>query len=48
MVQIGFSLGATKEEIDRLLKCTGHKELYPRKTWDSIILYGLSNHLHSH
>lgn len=47
IVQIGFSLGATKEEIDKLLKCAGHKELYPRKTWDSIILYGLSNNLHS-
>ena len=47
IVQIGFSLGATKEEIDKLLKCAGHKELYPRKTWDSIILYGLSNSLPS-
>ena len=48
VIQIGIGLGATKEEIDKLLKYAGHKELYPRKIWDSIIIYGLNNKLNSY
>lgn len=45
VVKIGVNLGATKEEIDKLLKCAGHKELYPKRTWDCIVLYGLHHKL---
>lgn len=45
VVKIGVNLGATKEEIDKLLKCAGHKELYPKRNWDCIVLYGLHHKL---
>lgn len=41
LVKIGFALGATKDEMNQLLKYANHKELYPKNKWDAIILFGL-------
>lgn len=43
VVKIGVTLGITIDEMNKLLKCAGHKELYPKKVWDAIILFGLQN-----
>ena len=44
VVCIGFALKATQDEINKMLKYAGHKELYPRNMWDAIIISGLNNH----
>lgn len=42
VVCIGIALQATLEEINTMLKCAGHKELYPKNMWDAIIIFGLN------
>lgn len=42
VVLIGIALKATLEEINTMLKCAGHKELYPKNMWDAIIIFGLN------
>ena len=43
VVKIGVTLGVTVDEMNKLLKCAGHKELYPKITWDAIVLFGIQN-----
>ena len=40
-----FSLDATVEETQLLLKHCGHAQLYPKNRRDAIILYGLANNM---
>ena len=45
VIKVAFALKATVEETNLLLKSSGNKELYPRQVEDSIIEFGLRNHL---
>ena len=45
VIKVAFALNATVEETNLLLKSSGNKELYPRQEEDSIIEFGLRNHL---
>lgn len=45
VIKVAFALKATVEETNLLLKSSGNKELYPRQEEDSIIEFGLRNHL---
>lgn len=43
VIKIAFALRATETELNELLKLAGHKELYPKKKEDAIIIFGLKN-----
>lgn len=43
VIKLALTLKITKEEINELLKLSNHKELYPKKQEDAIILFGLKN-----
>ena len=45
VIKVAFALNATVEETNLLLKSSGNKELYPRQEEDSIIEFGLRNHM---
>ena len=45
VIKVAFAFKATVEETNLLLKSSGNKELYPRQEEDSIIEFGLRNHL---
>ena len=42
-IYMGFGLGTTEEETQRLLKCAGFAPLYPRLKRDAIILHGIAH-----
>ena len=43
VLKLGFGINATLEEMNRLLKLSGHKELYARNEEDAIIIFGIEN-----
>lgn len=45
LLRILLGLSCTREEIDRMLKLAGYKELYPRNKQDACIIFILEKHL---
>lgn len=43
VIKIALVMKITEEELNELLKLAGHKELYPKKKEDAIIIFGLKN-----
>lgn len=43
IIKIALVLNVTEEELNELLKLAGHKELYPKKKDDAIIIFGIKN-----
>ncbi len=45
VIQLAFGFGLTLEETQRLLKCAGHSELYPKVKRDVLFIYAINNRL---
>lgn len=45
IIKIAFGLHATEEELNRLLKLAGYKELYPRNECDAVIKFAIQKGL---
>lgn len=45
IIQLAFGFGLTLEEVQRLLKCAGHSELYPKVKRDVLFIYAINNRL---
>ena len=45
VIKIGIAMHLTVEEMNELLKLAQHKELYPKKKEDAIIIFGIKNNL---
>ena len=43
VIRIGLAIRMTVDEINELLKLAGHKELYPKRKQDAIIIFALNN-----
>lgn len=43
VIKIGMTLKINLEEMNEMLKLAGHKELYPKKKEDAIIIFGIKN-----
>lgn len=43
VIKIGLALKISEDELNELLKLAGHKELYPKKKEDAIIIFGIKN-----
>ena len=43
VIKIALVMQTTEDELNELLKLAGHKELYPKKKEDAIIIFGLKN-----
>ena len=43
VIKIGMALKINVDEMNELLKLTGHRELYPKKKEDAIIIFGIKN-----
>lgn len=44
ILSIAFAMGLSPKETDYLLYYAGHKKLYPRSKWDSVVFYALYKH----
>lgn len=44
VIKIGMALKINVDEMNELLKLSGHSILYPRKKEDAIIIFGIKNH----
>jgi len=45
VIQIAIGFGLSVEETQRLLKISGHSELYPKVKRDALFIYGIHNRL---
>jgi len=45
IIQLAFGFGLTLGETQRLLKCAGHSELYPKVKRDVLFIYAINNRL---
>lgn len=45
VIQLAFGFGLTLDETQRLLKCAGHSELYPKVKRDVLFIYGINNNM---
>ncbi len=45
IIQLGLALGVNLDEMNELLKLSGHKELYAKLEEDAIVIYGINNGL---
>ena len=43
VIQLSFGFGLTLDETQRLLKCAGHSELYPKIKRDVLFIYAINN-----
>lgn len=43
VIQLAFGFGLTLDETQRLLKCAGHSELYPKIKRDVLFIYAINN-----
>ena len=44
VLSLAFAMRLSPRETDYLLYYAGHKKLYPRSKWDSVIFFALTNH----